>query len=101
MKKAVLAFLLGLSLIGLGIALATEREISCEIGGPALLPGQTCTNAQRPGRTPIVNTYEEQREGNRRSGYVAIGFGVLFLVLGASLVLPRKFPTPPPKRNTA
>jgi hypothetical protein len=88
--QATASFLVGVVLVGGGIALATDDGVSCEIGGPSLRPGQTCANALPSGRGVVVNNYEEQRAGNQRAGYVGVGFGVLFLVLGASILFSRK-----------
>ena len=88
--QATLSFLVGLALIGGGLALATDDEVSCEIGGPSMQPGETCANALPRGRGVTVSNYDEQREGNQRAGYVGVGFGVLFLVLGVSILLPKK-----------
>jgi hypothetical protein len=87
--QATVSFLVGLALIWGGLTLATDDGVSCEIGGPSLQPGQTCANALPRGRGVVVSDYEEQRAGNQRAGWVGVGFGVLFLVLGASILFRR------------
>jgi hypothetical protein len=88
--QATLSFLVGLALVGGGIALATDDEVGCEIGGPAMQPGETCANALPRGRGVNVSNYEEQRDGNQRAGWVGVGFGAVFLALGVNVLRPRK-----------
>jgi hypothetical protein len=71
--------LIGLVCIGFGVHMLNRDWVECEVG-TQIQPGETCTNAQRPGRAPAILTYEEQRASQKRIGAVAIGFGALILV---------------------
>ncbi|MBX6722407.1 MAG: hypothetical protein IRY92_04080 [Dactylosporangium sp.] len=76
--SVVVVALIGLLAVGGGLSLLTTDRVECEIGRE-MQPGETCVNAQRPGRAPISLTYEEQQASNRRVGGLTLGFGVVAL----------------------
>lgn len=77
----VVAAVVGLLAVGAGVWLLTKDRVECEIG-QQMRPGEVCVNAQRPGRSPIALTYEEQRASDRRFGVLMLGVGALTLGYG-------------------
>jgi hypothetical protein len=84
----VVVALVGLLAVGGGVYLLTTDRVECEIGRE-LAPGETCVNAQRPGRAPITLDHEQQQAANRRVGAVTLGFGVVALAYAGWLLWPR------------
>jgi L,D-peptidoglycan transpeptidase YkuD (ErfK/YbiS/YcfS/YnhG family) len=79
-NKRVTALILGAVAVVVGIVLLSSTEVKC--GNRVMQEGQVCETT-RNGST-VTRTYSEQKSDDQRMGYLALGFGVVALLVGAA-----------------
>jgi hypothetical protein len=79
-RRRVSALIIGLVALVIGIVLISSSEVKC--GSKVMQEGQVC-EVTRNGST-VNNTYEEQKRSGQQTAYIAIGVGILALIVGAA-----------------
>ena len=77
-KRRVTALVVGAVALVIGIVMLSSAEVKC--GGKTMSEGQICETTRNGSTTR--NTYEEQKLDDQRTGYLAVGFGALALLVG-------------------
>ena len=79
-RRRVSALIIGLVALVIGIVLLSSTEVKC--GSKVMQEGQVC-EVNRNGST-VNNTYDEQKRSGQQTGYIAIGVGIVALLIGAA-----------------
>jgi hypothetical protein len=87
-KRRVAALVVGAVLLIIGIVMLSSTDVKC--GNETMQPGQICEVDGSP------KSYDTMKSADQRSAYLAVGFGVLgLLVGGAGFALSARQPSRP------
>jgi hypothetical protein len=79
-KRRIAALIVGAIVLVVGIVMLSSTEVKC--GGKTMAEGQVCETTSNGSTTR--NTYSEQKSADQQEGYLALGFGVVALLVGAA-----------------
>ncbi len=79
-KRRVAALIIGAVALVIGIVMLSATDVKC--GGKTMREGQVCETTRNGSTTR--NTFDEQKRTDQQSAYLAIGFGVVALLVGAA-----------------
>jgi hypothetical protein len=75
----LLLLAIGAGMVFAGVRQANSDEVTC--GSQVMSPGDVCTETSNGSSTDYG--YDEEKASGRRSGWVLVGIGGLFLLVGA------------------
>jgi hypothetical protein len=79
-KRRIAALIVGAVALVIGIVMLSSTEVKC--GGKPMQDDQICETTKN-GSTSR-NTFDEQKGSDQQTAYLAIGFGVIALLVGAA-----------------